>query len=42
MNKIKKEHNSFNINNLFLLKDKYIQCIPYQPIDEADYIKLIK
>jgi hypothetical protein len=38
MNKIKKEHNSFNINDLFLLKDKYIQCIPYQPIDEADYI----
>ncbi len=38
INKIKKEIYSLNIYDLFLLKDKYIQCIRYQPINEADYL----
>lgn len=36
INKIKREAYSFNIYDLFLFKDKYIQCIPYQYVDESD------
>lgn len=36
MNKIKKEEHSFNIYDLFLFKNNYIQCIPYQYVDESD------
>jgi hypothetical protein len=36
MNKIKKEAICFTIYDLFLFKDKYIQCIPYQYVDESD------
>ena len=35
MNKIKKEEKSFNIYDLFLFKNNYIQCIPYY-VDESD------
>lgn len=35
INKIKKEDKSFNIYDLFLFKNNYIQCIPYY-VDESD------
>ena len=36
INKIKKEDKSFNIYDLFLFKNNYIQCIPYYYVDESD------